>query len=432
MEKQKKIQLLITGMSCAGCEYKIEKRLAQINGVENCQANYQRGYVSIVYDGNEKTLGEITRTLRKMNYDIKQGSSKSKRAQEAVVIGLIMMSGLLVANHLGLLDFLLFIPDIEVTMGYGALFVIGLLTSVHCIGMCGGINLSQNLNVTGKTTQARLVASAYYNIGRILAYTVIGGLVGGIGSVMSVTPAIQGIIAMIASAFMIIMGLNMLQIFPSLRRFNLKIPRKLRQSVYRVKKVNHPFIIGMLNGMMPCGPLQAMQLYALSTGDPIQGALAMFVFALGTTPLMFSFGALSALMTKKFTQKMMTVSAVLIVILGIGMFQTGLGLAGISGLTSGQPQTVAQIENGVQYVDINVTSRSYEEVTLQAGVAAQLTFKVAAEDLNGCNQTIIIPAYGIEIKLQPGDNIIEFTPMEKGNIAYSCWMAMIRSTIHVI
>jgi hypothetical protein len=201
-------------------------------------------------------------------------------------------------------------------------------------------------------------------------------------------------------------------------------------------KGNSPFYVGLLNGLMPCGPLQAMQLYALSTGSPVKGALSMLLFSLGTVPLMFGFGAVSSLLSKKFTKKMLTVSASLVIILGFGMLSTGLGLSGLGFFTQNTSDATEKsdivVKDGVQTVAIDITSRSYAPITVKKGVPVKWIVRATEDTINGCNNEIIIPAYNISKKLSPGENIIEFTPKEAGVIPYSCWMGMIRSKITVV
>ena len=160
---------------------------------------------------------------------------------------------------------------------------------------------------------------------------------------------------------MIIMGLNMSG-FSLFRKFNIKLP----WSACSVKnKPKTPFLIGVLNGLMPCGPLQTMQLYALGTGSAFNGAVSMLLFSLGTVPLMLTFGALSGLITKGYTKTLLKFSGILVVVLGIIMGTRGLALAGInvpstSTLTasltgnktsaSATPAAKPTIENGVQII----------------------------------------------------------------------------------
>ena len=105
-----------------------------------------------------------------------------------------------------------------------------------------------------------------------------------------------GIFAILSGVFMVIMGLNMLNVIPWLKKINPHMPKIFGRKIQGSKGKHGPFIVGLLNGLMPCGPLQAMQLYALGTGSFLMGAASMFVFSLGTVPLMFGFGALSSLL----------------------------------------------------------------------------------------------------------------------------------------
>jgi sulfite exporter TauE/SafE len=298
--------------------------------------------------------------------------------------------------------------------------------------MCGGINLSQCIPQTGGTP---VRSSLLYNVGRVLSYTAIGGIVGALGSVITLSGAFKGIVQLIAGVFMVIMGINMLGIFPWLRRLQPQLPKGLSRIVSRAKgKNNSPFIVGLLNGLMPCGPLQAMQLFALSTGSAVAGALSMLLFSLGTVPLMFGVGALSSLLSKKFTSKVMTAGAVLVTVLGLTMFTQGASLSGLSlNIASvGSQVSDSTIVDGYQVVSSTLKSGEYPKIRVQAGVPVKWTINAPQGTINGCNNRLIIQEYGVEFQFKTGDNVIEFTPAKAGNIPYSCWMGMIRSTITVV
>ncbi|MEM1486180.1 sulfite exporter TauE/SafE family protein [Oscillospiraceae bacterium PP1C4] len=434
-------QLTVIGMVCSGCETKIERKLKALNGVTNVKASFATESVSVTFNENKISLPKIKETIAALGYTLGTKSSKPVHAggikpTQFINIALIVLGGFLLMNHFGGFTFFNYFPEAKKGMSYAALFVIGLLTSVHCVGMCGGICLSQCVPQGAKASenkQSKLRPSFLYNLGRVISYTVIGGIVGALGSVISFSGAAKGAVAIIAGVFMVIMGLNMLNIFPWLRKFNLRMPKFLTNGIST--KNNSPFYVGLLNGLMPCGPLQAMQLYALSSGSPIKGAISMLLFSLGTVPLMFGFGAVSSMLSKKFTSKMMAVSAVLVIILGTGMFSTGMSLSGI-GLSpaSGKVQSSdgINIENGVQTVTIDISARSYAPITVKKGVPVKWIIRAEAKNINGCNNEIIVPKYNISKNLQPGENLIEFTPTETGVIPYSCWMGMIRSKITVV
>jgi hypothetical protein len=163
----------------------------------------------------------------------------------------------------------------------------------------------------------------------------------------------------------------------------------------------------------------------------------MLLFSIGTVPLMLSFGALSSVLTRQFTHKMLTVSAVLVIFLGVFMFNTGASLSDItlssalSGSGSSQSGQQTEIADGKQFVTTQLTSRGYEPIVVQQGIPVIWNLQADAKSLNGCNSAIVIPAYNIQKNLVPGDNIIEFIPTESGVVNFSCWMGMIRSTITV-
>jgi hypothetical protein len=239
---------------------------------------------------------------------------------------------------------------------------------------------------------------------------------------------------------MVVMGLNMLGIFPWLKRITPRLPRLFAGKLPEAGGAgagNGPLYVGLLNGLMPCGPLQAMQLYALSTGDPVKGAVSMLLFSLGTSPLMFGLSAAGAALSKKFTARAMAVGAVLVVVLGMTMFTNGWSLSGFT-VVSPAGKTVAaagaqsEVQGDIQIVRTGLASGRYEAITVKVGVPVQWIVDAPAGSLNGCNNTIFIPEYNLEYQFHTGENVIEFVPERTGTFMYSCWMGMIRSSITVI
>ena len=176
---------------------------------------------------------------------------------------------------------------------------------------------------------------------------------------------------------------------------------------------------------MPCGPLQTMQVYALGTGSFLAGALSMFLFSLGTVPLLLGFGAISSLLSAKFNRRMLKASAVLVMALGLVMLMRGMNLFGISipSLPSSTAVAVAKVSGGYQEVTTTVESGQYHPFVVQAGIPVRWLIRARADELNGCNNPVTIPLYGIRKQLVPGDNLVEFTPSQTGTITYTCWMA---------
>ncbi len=426
--------LYVSGMTCGVCELRINKALKELEGVTQIKVNLSNGTVNVTYNSNVVSHETISQTINDLGYDIIDKSVNSKvsiKLIQIAIIGIIILGSYMVLDRLRILDIFNYVPRIAESMSFAAVFVIGLLTSVHCIGMCGGINLSQCIDVKGRTAKERIRPSFLYNFGRLISYTAIGGIVGALGSIISFSGLMRGVVALFAGVFMIIMGLNMLNLFPWIR-LTKHLPKFITGCIQEKRK---PLLVGILNGFMPCGSLQAMQLYALSTGSFIQGAISMFLFALGTSPLMFGFGAVSSLLSKKSTSKMMMASAVLVVILGASMFNMGLSMSGFIGigteksdLRNFQPLIV----DGYQIVEIDVLPDAYAPIVVKKDIPVKFNLRAKESNINGCNNAIIIPDFEIHMPITPGDNIVEFTPIEVGIIPYSCWMNMINSSITVI
>jgi sulfite exporter TauE/SafE/copper chaperone CopZ len=457
----------IGGMTCIHCQHRIEKALSALSGVARVKVSYAKGTAKVTFDPSALSESDMAAAVEENDYRwlgeavpaAKQtarfaASGDMNHKQVAGLVVIILALYILVQQFAVVLTGAF--PTAQAGMGYGALFLIGLLTSVHCLGMCGGINLSQCISPTEQSLiresrKAAMVPSFLYNSGRVVSYTIIGGAIGGIGSAVSLTGRIQAVVHLIAGVFMVIMGVNMLGIFPALRRFNVHMPAIFADKIDAAKAANRgPFIIGLLNGFMPCGPLQAMQLYALSTGSPLKGALSLFVFSVGTVPLMFLLGAASSLLSKRFTRAVMRVGAVVITVLGLSMFTYGWNLGGFPSpmdqiayamgyerrgsaeAASGGAAFKPNIVDGKQIVNSTLTGYGYPAIVVQQGVPVEWHINAGQGSITGCNDRMVIREYGIQHRFNTGDNVISFTPDKTGRFTYSCWMGMIRSTITVV
>ncbi len=320
-------------------------------------------------------------------------SVDSTKGNKSHLIGgaiLLLVSGYFIHQTIGF-DYL---PSVESEMGYGLLVVIGLLTSIHCISICGGIALTQSM-----TTEAERLP--------------------------------KGIVSILIGIFMIFLGLRLLGIvkfkLPSLFKSKSidSLPLKSTQ------KKSTPFLIGIANGFMPCGPLQTMQLYALGTGSIITGAASMFFFSLGTVPLMLGFGFITSKMSKASNHKIARFSGVLVIVLGLIMSNRGLAVSGYQTIGLGalnsfdEKEAVAAISiDGQQIINLTVSSSTYklDQTIVQKGQPVRINFNV--ESITGCNNPIVIPEYNLEINLNE-DSFVEFIPESTGKITISCWMGMI-------
>ncbi|MGN1203014.1 MAG: copper ion binding protein, partial [Eubacterium sp.] len=196
--------LNIGGMSCNACELRLENAVGEIDGVKTVKADCEQNILTVEFD-SPATVDEIKNTIQNTGYEVVE-NKKSNR--NAIYILVILLGLYVIARQFGLTEVFQKFPTVsEEKVSYAVLFVIGLLTSVHCIAMCGGINLTQS--VAGKEEKP-IKKSILYNLGRLTGYTVVGGVLGLIGEAASITLNVRGAIGIIAGMFMVLTGINML------------------------------------------------------------------------------------------------------------------------------------------------------------------------------------------------------------------------------
>ena len=420
-------------MHCPHCETAILRAVRDRKGIENPRANYRAGTLCALWDDKVLAEAALRNIIAEAGYTLagqREAISVWKRLVSLLAV-LAVLTALFALVSLSPVSGLLSrFPTAKAGMDLGALFMVGLLTSLHCVAMCGGINLAQSA-VSAQAGRRVSASNIQYNLGRLVSYTIVGGIIGAIGSVFKLSNAAQAGIQLVAAIFMVLMALNLLDI-GGLRSVVPTLPAGLRTKL--MGKVSRSSLyLGLLNGLMPCGPLQAMQLYALSTGSWHMGALSMFCFCLGTVPLMLGFGLVSGKLNKRFARPMRVASGALVLLMGMTMLSNGLSLAGIQLRLPGSTSSDATVTNAnIQVVESELDWRGYPDITVKAGVPVRWNIHAEAEKITGCNNEMVIPALNLRVPLSEGDNIVEFTVDEPGVIPYTCWMGMLQGTITAV
>ena len=421
----KKIYIKIDGIHCVNCENTIKYALLSDKKIKRVSFD---GFIAIVTCENNTKENDLIKVINDLGYytnkdnisdDINNLRNNIKLKEFVIILVSIIFICFLLYKVFGYNIFNM-IPTIDSSVTYGMLFMTGLLTSIHCISMCGSINLVATVNNDNKRSIKRPLL---YNIGRIISYTIIGGLVGLVGKIISFNNIVNGIIIILASIVMLLMSLTMLNV--------IKVRFKFIK--YKVSNRN-PFIIGLLNGLTPCGPLQAMQIYALSTGSVLKGVLSMLLFGLGTVPLMLVTGVIFSSMKGKTKILINKIASVLILILSIVMFNRGLLSLDIDILKNNNygDYVKTTIIGDYQEIDFDLEYDNYKDIIVQKDIPVKIIINASKDKLTGCNNEIIINEYGIKKKLEVGENIIEFIPKDTKTISYTCWMNMIKNNIKVI
>lgn len=444
----KQIKLKIDGMHCASCEVLIEQAWKVIPGVKSVDVNNTKGS-AVLEVNNAPSLEALNNAIKEHGYTARFDHSKNKTSQNQTAVEnidpkdkhrilgiiLIILAVLWIARRNGL------VPDVGLseTMSFGFIFIIGLVASVSsCIATTGGLLVA----VATKYTEAhpelsgykRFRPHIYFNLGRILSYAILGGVIGAIGSTLTLSPTVNGILTIVASLVMALLGFQMLKIFPSLQRFQPKMPKKWAHKIHDLSssdKKSTPFILGALTFFLPCGFTQALQVYALSSGNAIVGAVTMFIFALGTLPALLSLGALTSLSNKKFHLYFTQIAGALVLIIGLMSIRNGLALIDFGPVTNSTNTITTQStlaptnKQGVQQIAMKINGYDYEpyKFTVKKGVPVEWT--IDASVAGGCMRAgIVAPGLGIQERLNSGKTIVRFTPYSAGKFKFSCPMGM--------
>lgn len=424
-------RIYVKGMYCTHCEDTINAAVLKVKGVLSVTSDFNKAIVDIEYNEDKYNLKEVKDAITGAGYEV----AKAKISLLNGISIIIIIIGIwYILNYLGLSKIFQNFPLATSDMSYMALFVIGVFTSFHCIAMCGGLNIAATANSNRENV-------FWYNFGRLISYTIIGGILGLIGSFITINMRVKAIIGLVVAALMLILGLRFLNV--ETIRLTKNVSKKInflshiKTKFANVKLLNRSLAIGLLNGFMPCGPLQTMQFLAIATGSFVSGALSLFFFCLGTIPLMTIVGLSFSSLTLKFKNVMANISGVLIIVFAVSLLQNNLALLGLNIF----PQTIGSnkntimnyaVEDGnIQIVNSNLRYGDYDVLVVKNNIPVKWVITADKKNINGCNNEIIIPKYDIDVKLKEGENIIEFTPDEKGAINYSCWMGMIKSQIIV-
>lgn len=284
-------EFYVEGMHCASCELVIEENLLKFNGVKKVDAKLREGKVFLQIDGKldpQNVREGLNMLIEEYGYKLVDNHNSNKQINwKEILLGLtfaLLFFGFFVLiQKLGVVN--LASNEGDITLPF--IFLIGIIASLStCMAVVGGLVLSLSSNYAKENQTTPLVI---FHISRIIGFFILGGVIGLLGSAFILTSTISFILNLILFLVMMIMALNLLDIFSFTKKLQLKVPKSLGKSVITISKTDNPFtplLLGVGTFFLPCGFTQSMQLYSLTSGSPISGALTMFVFALGTFPVL--------------------------------------------------------------------------------------------------------------------------------------------------
>jgi uncharacterized protein len=314
----------VNGMHCKSCEVLTERELMELPEVKRARASL--GSLSVEVEGDfgdkspEHVAADLSEALKPHGYSLslKKGKhdAKWKDFAYALPISAAFVGLFILLQKLGIVNL---VNADEVT--YGTAFLIGLVASVStCMAVVGGLVLSMSANFAKEGDKVR--PQIYFHIGRLVSFFVLGGVIGAIGTVFGLGANGIFVMSLLVALILIILGLNLLDVFPWMKRLQPTLPAFMGKRAHGLKDLNHtltPVLVGIATFFLPCGFTQSMQIYTLTTGSFLSGAMTMSAFALGTLPVLAILSFSSTAVHKKASSSIFFKTAGLVVIF-FGLF----------------------------------------------------------------------------------------------------------------
>ncbi len=334
------------------------------------------------------------------------------------------------------------------------IFTTGLLTGgLTCVAVQGGLLATAVVqqerlkikDLKGERSETLIPVLAFI-ISKLIVYALLGLALGWVGSLLQITLQVRIFIQVFVAIFMFGTALNLLNVHQFFRYFLLVPPVWLVNKAYKQSESGGlfaPILLGLLTVLIPCGATQAMMALAVGSGNPLQGALIMFIFVLGTSPVFLLLGLATVKLKTALNKRFIKIGAYVLIFLALFNFDAALAL-------SNSPVTIRSAINRayciISYCDLAGTMEPVSEQTIiftptgyspnhfAVRKGEQITLHLLNKNAQGCIQSFTISALNIQkIVLPNKSESITFTaPSEPGRITFTCSAGFYPGIIEVI
>ena len=389
-------------------------------------------------------------------------TSKQKPTIDPVII--VVLGVVFVAIAFGLVVFQPNAQSLNLAVGSGAwsqlvvAFITGITTGgLSCLAVQGGLLAS---SLAHQIEQDYVEQSAHHKRGKVsvrsnsafpillflisklVAYTLLGALLGWLGSYLTLSPMTRAMLMMAIGIFMIGNALRMFNVHPIFRYFSIEPPKFITRYIRRTAKGTDtftPLFLGALTVFIPCGITQAMMATALGTGSAAMGAALMFAFVLGTSPVFFIIAYLTTELGARLEKFFMRFVAVVVLILGFTTLNSGLNVLGsplsfqnltrnlipsesVSDSAAESPQTAATAGE----IFLNVNNDGYFPRSLSAPADTAVTLNLVTNQTYSCARDFVIPSLDVyELLPDTGTMQVSIPAQPKGTtMFFTCSMGM--------
>ncbi len=445
------LDVCIDGMTSKDSEHVLKKKLKHVLGVQSTSVNYRTGRAKVHYS-KLPDWEELRDAVESAGYQLlrpDEARSMIEPSQKKwMEIGGSLLMIFAIYRLLQTFDLISLAPSTSGALSLGGIFVIGLVAGTSsCLAVTGGLLLAlaakHNEMHRAETPWEKFKPLLHFNIGRLVSYFILGGVVGVIGQSVTLSTKMSGAMSIAVAFIMLYLALTILQVIPK-GSFPIQPPKKLSRWIENLSESDHPmapFGLGAMTFFLPCGFTQSLQLVALASGNFLIGALTMFTFALGTLPSLIGLSAISSTARGAFSRLFLRFSGALVLILALvnlksGFALTGINISSIFAVPSQQTPNAAAlptVNGGAQEVAMKVTRYGYEPSILTIKAGMPVKWNIDGAGAQGCTSQIVIPDLNITKSLTNGINEIDFTaPSTPGTLAFSCSMGMVRGSFTVL
>ena len=450
----------IKGMHCQSCEVLITEELESLPDIQKADVSL-RTKTATVTAKNMPPRAAIERAIKAAGYEIgyedKPAIAKDERVYKDIAIGFVLVMALfIIFTKLGLGN----VTNVNMNGASAGLMslMIGLTAGFStCMALIGGLVLGISSRHSEKHPTAspmqKFRPHLFFNLGRIISFTVLGGVIGALGAAFQLKGSLLGLLTIGVGLVMLMLGLQLTDLFPRLKG-SLTLPSSIGKLIgikkHAAREYSHTdsFWLGAATFFLPCGFTQAMQLFAVSTGSWMSGALIMGMFAVGTAPGLLGIGGLTSVVRGVFATRFFRIVGVVVVAMAFINLSNGYTLLGIGGLfnnsksaamVSSEKQEVpdTKVETDLPPASLATTFKLNGDIspsTFTAKVGQKTTLIVdVKEDGQGCMSTIMIPGLDDNPQyLKKGKKIfLTFTPKKASTYQITCAMGIQRGSINV-
>ena len=439
----------VIGMTCRSCEVRIARFVGKLPNVERVSASAVKGQVT-VETSRPVPPAAIEKAINQAGYEI--GHTPwlvgDPRIWATAGMGVLLVAAIaVVAQVTGLGNLAAGAGDLS-RGGLVVALLLGLAAGVStCMALVGGLVLGLSAAFASSRPDlgaaAAMRPAAVFVGGRIAGYVVFGAVLGAIGASITMPPMLTAVLMITVAVVMLLLGARLTGLSPRLAGWSPTLPMGLGGKLGLTDggagaySDTRAAMLGAASFFLPCGFTQAIQIYALSTGNPLFAAALLGTFAIGTAPGLLALAGLPIVVPSRAKPTLLRLVGV--VVIGFALLNGSAALR-LSGFT--MPSLVASASaaplpgtlgsDGVQTITTHQDANGYspDNVVIYAGYPTRWT--VQSSNTSTCAASLWAPDVNIRARLQKGDNTFELPALKAGTLNYSCAMGMYSGKITVV